>query len=806
MKISFKWVKQYVDIPVPPAALVDVFPQLGLEVDDYALHGFPALQQVVVGEILTRDAHPNADRLTVCQVDVGGAMPLNIVCGAKNHQIGDRVFVALPGAVLPGGLKIKKGNLRGIASEGMMCSASELGLKDQTDGLYILKDRPPVGQPIHELAADADIVYDLAITANRSDALGHLGVARDLAAYFNVPLKKPAIQSQVLTQQHSELIEQVEIQHEGVAYYALHGLRGVRVAPSPSWLQQALAAVGLRSINNIVDITNFVMMETGQPLHAFDAAAITGKKLIVRPAQPQERVATLDQKTYTLPAGAIVIADDQKPLAIAGIIGGQEAQVSEHTVDVLIESACFDAASIRLTAQHLGIATDSAYRFERGIDPEGVLYALWRALALIQEIAGGSVETGGWYSGEPLAATHTIHTSLAELEAIVGFHIDPQELKRIFERLELSVTIDGASWQVRVPGAKQEVAAAEDLAEEFLRIYGVDKIPTLATGSSLTLLPDAPIGIQTARIVQTLAALGFNECYHYSLIPEKSVSIIASDPESFKIENPLSTDQAYLRPSLIPGLLQTFEYNYHQKRDVRHLFEIGRIWLSQANGLQECVAIAGLTVQKPQKNSWKPQSMWDFYSLRDLMMALAQQVGESIHLKDWQTIEASNLWQPGHSAQAYSCRKKDAIWAQVGLLNLRLTQPIGIKGGLWGMQLVLPLAVFDALPPCFSYQPLNLYPATRKDLAIQVPEHTPSATVMAALQAMAQVATGSSFSVEAIDIFDVYKGSHLPEGQKSLAFSLDFRAKDRTLTDQEVNKALMDLQNLLKQEGYILRT
>ena len=492
MKISYNWLKNYIHLDEtmhPPAVIAEALPLLGFEIETCKTLGPPPLDKVVVGEIITFGPHPDADRLRCCKVrtDPASDRPHSIVCGAKNFKVGDRVVVALPGAVLPGNFKIKQSRLRGQPSEGMMCSAKELQISEEHEGIIILDKDVPLGSPINQLYTDSDTVFDLEITPNRVDVLSHIGVARELAARFDLVVNYPAVHASTANASSGKaLISEISVEAPEVCpHYTATCIKGVKVGPSPQWLKEALEAIGQRSINNIVDVTNYVLHETCQPLHAFDAAKIRGGRLQVRMATEGEALTTLDDKSRILSAEMAVIADTERALVIAGVIGSLDAEVDDSTTDIVLEAAYFNPSSIRATARKLGLSTDSSYRFERGIDPQGAEYAALRAIDLILELAGGRIDGPMLAQGQLVETVNEIRIKPDKIRTFIGFDVNDADIQQAFESLELSVSVHhddngSAYWQVRIPSFRCDLQREVDLIEEFIRIYGTDKIPESA--------------------------------------------------------------------------------------------------------------------------------------------------------------------------------------------------------------------------------------------------------------------------------------------------------------------------------------
>ena len=487
MKISRNWLRQYVRIYASAEELKNAITFLGFEVEGVVSTGLPPLAHVVVGEIRTREKHPNADKLSVCTVDVGPAHGglRTIVCGAPNCDVGNRVPVALPGAVLPGDFKIKPSKIRGQPSDGMLCAADELGLGDDHAGLLLLDPAAPIGAPLNEVLPEGDTVFDLEVTPNRPDALCHLGIARELAAWLKYDVQFPAIRFNGLPagDPRPDLLAGIRVDApEDCPLYVGIAVTGVKVGPSPAWMQERLKAVGLRPVNNLVDAGNYVMLELGQPLHVFDAKKIHGRQIVVRRAADGEKLVTLDGKERLLNSRMLVIADDTAPLVIAGLMGGAGAEVDATTTDIVLEAAYFRPQSVRWTAKRLGLASDSSYRFERGVDPHGTLEAAYRAIDLILESAGGTVAGPVIQVGGDRPWQREIKVTPDYIRARLGFTISDDDIRHSLEALNLAITGEshaGATfeWTVRIPSYRTDLDRPIDLVEEVLRIYGTDRVP-----------------------------------------------------------------------------------------------------------------------------------------------------------------------------------------------------------------------------------------------------------------------------------------------------------------------------------------
>jgi phenylalanyl-tRNA synthetase beta chain len=817
VKISLTWLQSYVDLAgIPAAEIARAITFLGFEVEGVHVTGAPALTRVVVGEVLTRVPHPNADKLSLCTVDVGPAGGVKtIVCGAPNHQVGDRVPVALPGAILPGNFEIKSSKIRGQSSDGMMCSARELGVSEDGAGLLILPGRPELGTPINSVLPPGDTVFDLEITPNRPDCLGHLGVARELAAWFRKDLVYPVVS---FTPAHANPAPRPDLLHSvrvdapsECPLYTATVITGVKIGPSPGWLQQRLTAVGLRPVNNVVDVGNFVMLEYNQPVHAFDARKLAGRAIIVRHARVGETITTLDQVERPLPAGTLVIADGEAPVVIAGIMGGLGSGVAADTTDLVLEVACFRRQSVRAASKRLGLTSDSSYRYERGVDPHSLEEALHRCLDLLLATAGGEVAGPTLKVGGEAPWRREITVTPAYINERLGFAIPADEMQKALERLELeTVRTDatpdrGPAWTFAIPSWRDDLDRPVDLVEEVLRLHGSDRIPTAPVVAPALLADDAPIVGFNRKVAETLVGRGFNECITYTLRPVSETAVWASAGavEGLKLANPFVADQSHLRPTLVSGLLEALKLNQARGNAASRFFETGRIMLEHDRQMWECAAAAFLVCDREKDRAWLRRPPADFYTAKGLTEALADAAGVDLTRQTVAPVLVpAHGWQAGHAATAGELPHRGWM-AQFGLVDLALVQSLGIEGTVHaGLFAILPekLAVGAGRR---RYADFSLMPAALRDLALVVDAATPAADVQKILAKAARAATGHALALEQVTVFDVYQGEGLPPGKKSVAFSLVFRAPDRTLTDDEVNAVLARIQAAITADGTI---
>lgn len=818
MKLSLNWLKTYVPLTASADDITRALTFLGFEVEGVHHTGLAPIANLVVGEILTRDKHPNADKLSVCTVRVApGGTPTQIVCGAPNCDAGRRVPVALPGCVLGGDFKIKQSKIRGVESNGMMCSARELGLGEDHAGLLILSPEAPLGAPVHEALGAGDVIFDVEITPNRPDALSHLGMARELAAWFKLELAYPETNFTAPSSEASSagaaILSGVQVIDDvACPLYTAHVIEGVKIAPSPAWLQQALTAVGLRPINNVVDVTNYVLLETGQPLHAFDARKIRGARLIIRRANDGEKLVTLDGKERTLSAQNLVIADMDRALVVAGVMGGADAEVDNSTVDLVLESAYFRPGGIRRTSKQIGLSSDSSYRFERGVDPRGVLPAARRAIDLILQTAGGRIIGPAHAVGaEPSTVTEiTLRPDFVRERC--GFEIADADQRDILERLELEVShevtdADGrASWTVSIPSWRGDLERPIDLVEEILRVHGTERIPSRSPVVRAVVANDDPVAVFARKSAALLVGQGFTEAVNYTLRSAAELDQWAAKAaaEELKLANPLAEDQSHLRRSLVPGLLETIRFNQARQNTETRYFETGRTFREVNGAVYELVSAAFVIVQPEAPRGWKVREESDFFTAKRLVLDLAAGGGVALRDEEFRAVNAgSTAWQDGHSAEAGAF--KAGCEVRVGLVNLALTRAAGIAGTvLAGVVEILPDTLRAAGGPV-RYKAVSPFPAATRDLALIADESVPAAQVQTALTKSARKALNNAFALERVELFDLYRGTGLPEGRKSLAFGLVFRAADRTLTDDEVNKVFAAVQQDIEAAGYPVR-
>ena len=771
MKISLNWLRDFVDCQLSASELETLLRRAGLEVASIGVRG-AVMDNVVVAQILESTQHPNADRLSVCRVDDGSGTPRQIVCGAKNYKVGDKVPLALPGAVLPGDFKIKTGKLRGVESEGMMCSAKELRLAEESDGLLILPADSKSGTPIKDLFPP-DTLLELEITPNRPDWLHHFGVAREISVFTGLDVKSPQAKmaSVALAEGHAVLDD------EGCEYYTLRRISGVKVGPSPQWLADRLASVGLRSVNNVVDVTNYVLFEMGQPLHAFDAAKINGP-LHVRRASEGENFRALDGRDYKLKPDFLVIADANGPAALAGVMGGELSGVTESTTDILLESAVFDPAMVRRASRSLGLISDSSYRFERGIDPEGVALASARAVELILQVAGGVADETLWVAGKS-HERRDFKLRHARVRSLLGLDLSNDEIESALVRVGLQKISGGDESHWAIPGFRRELHREADLIEEISRVVGIEKIPSRAVGvfapaSGADLAYDFAMDLR-----RKLAGMGFHEARTSTL-----VSASAAPGDAVELKNPFGDDQSRLRNSLIPGLLSALARNIDQGAKSIPLFEVGRVFSSEGE-FQRLTLVATGDIQSPDWRGGATRA-WDIFDLLGVIRHL-------VRLEDGDLKPLDVAPAPfGAASEVYFGGKKIGL---AGQLHPSMARDLGVSTPLLAAEFDLA-AWQSVLPKTRLASALPKFPTSSRDIAFLAPLDLKYGSVQSAVHALKEPL------LEGIHLFDLFtdsKGIKIPADKKSLAIALTFRSSERTLTADEVNAATDRIKATLRE-------
>jgi phenylalanyl-tRNA synthetase beta chain len=799
MKFSENWLRSWVNPDLSSDALGHVLTMAGLEVE--ALEGVaPEFNSVVVAEVLSVEKHPDADRLNVCQVNVGEDAPLTIVCGAANVAVGIKVPCARIGAVLPGDFKIKQAKVRGIASFGMLCSAVELGLATESDGLWILPVDAPVGQSVREYLDLDDKLITLKLTPNRSDCSGISGIAREVAALTGSELKSVAIETQAvaLTDQLAVVVED----KVACPLYSGRLIRGVNAAAAtPVWMQRRLERSGLRTINAVVDITNYVMMELGQPMHAFDAARLSGG-ITVRRARHEEALTLLNDQAVVLDEDVLVIADDARILALAGIMGGAGSGVDVETVDVFLEAAFFHPDAIAGRARRFGLATDSSFRFERGVDFAATVTALERATQLLLQICGGSVGEITEVRGE-LPAREPIVLRTSRVARVLGILLDNAQISNIFNALQFNYQLDGDAFSVIPPSFRFDLSIESDLIEEIARLHGYDNIPAIAPHAALTMLPLNESQRPLSRIMQTLVARDYQEIVSYAFVDEHSERELCGNTNPVALQNPIASNLAVMRSSLIGGLVEALRFNLNRRQSRVRLFEAGACFAhapllptgEEANALPgklplnkyvQSQRLSGIAYGSIVTEQWGAAARnVDFYDVKaDLESLFAP--------NSLRFVAASHpALHPGRSAQVYLGER---VIGWIGELHPQWLKEMPLAP-VW-FEVELDAAMQTDVPRLAE---ISKFLPVRRDLAVLVDESTSAQSLLdVMLRSCAPY-------VQEVVLFDVYRGKGVEQGKKSLAFRVLLQDTKKTLTDAEIEPGIALLVEVLNKQGAQLR-
>ncbi|MGN8225087.1 phenylalanine--tRNA ligase subunit beta [Gracilimonas sp. BCB1] len=795
MKVSYNWLKEFIDLPLSPEETAEKLTLIGLEVEEIESFG-SSLDGVIVGEVLEVREHPNADRLQVCDVNLGDSQT-QIVCGAKNVAAGQKVPVATVGSTLPiklddgSFLKIKKAKLRGEVSEGMICAEDELGLGTDHDGIMVLDEDLKVGTPISEVfELYEDTIIDIAITPNRPDATCHLGVARDLSAALNIDLKKPEISTGKTVKDSDDITIKIE-NAEKCHRYVGKMVKGVEIKESPSWLQNKLKAIGVRPVNNVVDVTNYVMYELGQPLHAFDYATIRGKEIIVKDFNKEIEFETLDHVKRKCTPGTLFICDGEGPVAIAGVMGGVDSEVGDNTTDILIESAYFDPGSIRRTAKEQTLQTDASYRFERGIDPNLQAIAAERAAQLIAEVAGGEISEETVDVHPTKTETHQLTLRKSYTNRLLGTDFDTSTIANILEGLELKeVKRNEDTITYGIPTFRPDLEREVDLIEEVGRLFDYNKIPAPKHGIYVSSEPINEWEKLNQKIRNTCLQLGLREIYSNSLISEKEASHFGELDDMISALNPLNKDMSTLRPSLLHGFLKSASYNFNRKRAGVRFFELGHVFNADEEGTyyegikEEVHVLLGLAGLKNQ-DSWSEEAeSYSIFDLKALVQAFFSKLNLMEHLsskaKDENTLEyfwgdkkVGTLFLPADDLKEAYDFDQEAFVAELSVSTIAEALE------------VIPENTFTAVPK---------FPAFEFDFAVIVSQSVTAGELMEVIEDKA------GDQLESIDIFDVFEGESIGKGNKSLAFRLNFLNPNKTLNIKEVEPIIQRIVKSLEKD------
>ncbi len=800
MLISNEWLKEYVTIDDSVSDLAERITRTGIEVDDL-IDYTKDIKNLVVGFVKSKEKHPDADKLNVCQVDIGEDEPVQIVCGAPNVDAGQYVIVAKVGGRLPGGIKIKRAKLRGERSEGMICSLQEIGIssnyipKSFESGIYVFSESQVPGTDALQALYLDDQVMEFDLMPNRADALSMIGTAYEVAALYNTKMTKPETTSNELElSANDELTVTIE-NEDKVPYYSARVVHDVTIEPSPIWMQARLIKAGIRPINNVVDISNYVLLEYGQPLHMFDQDAIGSQQIVVRQANEGEKMTTLDDTERELLTSDIVITNGQTPIALAGVMGGDFSEVKEQTSNIVIEGAIFDPVSIRHTSRRLNLRSESSSRFEKGIATEFVDEAVDRACYLLQTYANGKVLKDRVSSGELGAFITPIDITADKINRTIGFDLSQNDIVTIFNQLGFDTEINDDVITVLVPSRRKDITIKEDLIEEVARIYGYDDIPsTLPVFDKVTSGQLTDRQYKTRMVKEVLEGAGLDQAITYSLVSKEDATAFSMQQrQTIDLLMPMSEAHASLRQSLLPHLIEAASYNVARKNKDVKLFEIGNVFFANGEGeLPDQVEyLSGILTGDYVVNQWQgKKETVDFY----LAKGVVDRVSEKLNLEfSYRRADIDGL-HPGRTAEILLENK---VVGFIGELHPTLAADNDLK-----RTYVFELN-FDALMAVsvgyINYQPIPRFPGMSRDIALEVDQNIPAADLLSTIHAH-----GGNILKDTL-VFDVYQGEHLEKGKKSIAIRLNYLDTEETLTDERVSKVQAEIEAALIEQGAVIR-
>jgi phenylalanyl-tRNA synthetase beta chain len=784
MKVSLSWLKKYVSIDLDVDRLVDALTMVGLEVES-ATNRYAYLDSVVVGRITAINDHPNADKLRLCDVDIGNRT-VSIVCGAPNIEVDMCAPVALPGTVFPDGSILKQSAIRGVESAGMICSENELGLGLDTSGVMVLDPKLSPGDKLQPALALSDTLIDIDLTPNRPDCLSIIGVAREIAAIQNSTIQYPDYNISDNGQDIDKLTSVSILAPDLCPRYTARMIVDISIGPSPFWLQDNLMSIGLRPINNIVDITNFVMMETGQPLHAFDFDQLAENRIVVRAAEEGERFTTLDEKERRLNAEMLMICDGEKPVGVGGVMGGMNSEIENSTTRVLLESAYFNPVSIRKTAKKLGLNTEASHRFERGVDPSGTVNALNRASQMMVELAGGRLVSGFIDEHPKPTRTKQIPLNLSATNRLLGTRLDAETVTSLLESIELKVSpVDEDQLLVDPPPFRVDISRPEDLMEEVARLSGYNNISITYPKRPAEGRPQLlPLVIRN-RIRRLMCGFGFSEAITYSFVSRDACDRLAldeNDPRRSTVEimNPLSEEQAVMRTSMIPGLLETMHRNLSRQERHLKLFEIGKVYYGKGpeNQPHEVEMLAGLWSGSRSAASWHAGEVpCDFFDLKGVADGLLK----AMRIDDIDFISyadaSCSYTKPGHSAQVMSGKEQIGL---IGEVHPRVLQNFDLKQAAYIFELNID-SMMPLIPQGKQSRSIPRYPAVSRDATLIIDKNIASRQILKRVEQLDEPL------IEGVHLFDVFEGKPIPAGSKSISYRIIYRSDERTLEDDEIN-------------------
>ena len=796
MNLSTNWLNDYVKINTDPKTFSEKMTMSGSKVevyDNYKDH----ISNVVVGKILKIEKHPDAEKLVVCQIDAGVDRNLQIVTGANNVFEGAVVPVCLDGAVLPNGTVIKTGKLRGVVSEGMLCSLGELGLTSHNfpdaieDGIFIINFPCEIGQNIVDAIGFDDEVYEFEITPNRPDCLSVIGLAREVAATFDLPFKKHEPKFKESTEDCIENYLSVTVKNtELCPRYTARVAKNIKIAPSPAWLRQRLQASGVRPINNIVDITNYVMLEYGQPMHAFDYRCLDGNEIIVRNAEDNEIFKTLDDQERKLDSGMLVIADANKSVGIAGIMGGANSEITDETKMIVFESANFNGANVRKSSKRLGMRTDASSKFEKGLDPCMTMEALNRACELVELLDAGEIVSGVIDINNDTRTRRVISLDVNWVNKFLGTDISKEFMVNTLKKLDFEVD---DNLNVTVPSFRDDVEERADLAEEIVRLYGYDKIPTTLVQMETTQGMLTPRQTLTKKINETLIALGASEILTYSFVSPKIYDKLHYPEDDIRrdsvvISNPLGEDTSIMRTTPIASMMQVLSLNYNNRNESVCMYEPATVYIKKSDDINV------LPEEKVEFCIGAYGAQYDFFAIKGIVEQTLDAIG--VTGCKYVADTANPTFHPGRTATIV---KDDTVIGTVGEIHPTVCEEFGMTTKAYVATLDFN-AMFDNCNTDKEYKPLPKFPATTRDLAVLCPKTVTMAQIVEIIEEK------SKSILESVKLFDVYTGAQVPDGYVSLAFALVFRAADKTLSDDEIDAKIKKIVKALADIGAEIRS
>ena len=803
MKFTLSWLKEYVDTrDLSPEALAEHLTMLGLEVEGVT-ELFPELQTLRTAKVLSVGPHPNADKLHLCEVAVGDET-YSIVCGAPNVRENLVTAIALPGTVMPDGTKIKPSKVRGIKSNGMLCSEKELGLSDSHTGIMELPEDTDHGQSLLQALGLDDLLIEVDLTPNRPDCASVIGIAREIAGITKSELTLPAAETEI---EHTNGQFQVDIEDSEICpRYAARLIKNVRIEPSPWWIQKRLLSIGMRPINNVVDITNLVMMEYGQPLHAFDFDTLEGKQIVVRSPRSNEKIfTTLDGEQHTLEPDMLMICDAVKPVAVAGVMGGLDSEVTDNTVNILLESACFNAVSIRRTARRLNLPSEASYRFERGVDPGGCATVMERAVSLLCEVAGGTAVEGGVDLYEGIRPFNSQTIRISRTSALLGIDLDYDKIADALQSIGMKCKPkdDDTIW-VLAPTFRIDIEREADLVEEVARLIGYNNIPITLPKVRLSYPEQQPQRQMRSQAAELFVSMGFSEAINYSFVTDRHLSMmaLADDDDRRKqvaLLNPLSEEQSVMRTMLLPGLFENLKHNINFQKNSVKLFEIGKVFTPQRENEQpvEKERFSGLLSGRRNGEAshlYFNEENADFFDVKGVIEELLQQMRlQNCGKKDvvsFRIPEADEVENYEDPSQCLILDSGNGTLGHLARLQPEIAVNFGIKQDVFifdiDFQLLCTLSRTDK-----HFSSLPVYPAVKRDIALLIPEHVQAGEILATIR------SSKEKFIEQCEIFDVFQGKSLEKGIKSVAVSVTYRSPTKTLTEKNVNKSHTKIINIL---------